>query len=56
MSFSLYVLGYVIIIIGLAIGAYYLHLPAHWIAVGAIVLIGAGIASGVAKTRRRDPS
>jgi len=56
MSFTLYVLGYIVIIIGLSVGAYYMHVPAHWIVVGALVLIGAGIASGVAKTRQRDPS
>jgi len=56
MSFGLYVLGYCILIIGLALGAYYLHVPPHWVVVGAIVLIGIGIASGVAKTRQKDPS
>ena len=56
MSFGLYVLGYVIIIIGLALGAYYLHVPPHWVAVGVLVLIGIGVASGVARTRQKDPS
>lgn len=56
MSFALYIVGYVILIIGLALGAYYLHVPAHWVGVGALVLIGIGIASGVARTRQKDPS
>lgn len=56
MSFGLYILGYVILIVGLALGAYYMHVPAHWVAVGALVLIGMGVASGVAKTRQKDPS
>ncbi len=56
MSFGLYIVGYVILILGLALGAYYMHVPAHWVAVGALVLIGIGIASGVAKTRQKDPS
>ncbi|HZS54734.1 MAG TPA: hypothetical protein VFA65_10055 [Bryobacteraceae bacterium] len=56
MSFTLYIVGYVILIIGLALGAYYLHVPGHWIGVGALVLIGIGIASGVARTRQKDPS
>jgi hypothetical protein len=30
--------------------------PAHWIAVGAIVLLGIGILSGVKATRQKDPS
>ncbi len=43
-------------IIGLCLGAYYLHVAPHWIAVGAVVLIGIGILSGVARTRQKDPS
>jgi hypothetical protein len=56
MSFALYIVGYVILIIGLALGAYYLHVPAHWVGVGVLVFIGIGIASGVARTRQKDPS
>lgn len=55
-SFGLYIIGYAILIIGLALGAYYLHVPAHWVAVGVLVLIGAGVASGVSRTRQKDPS
>ena len=43
-----------ILIIGLIYGAFLLHLPAHWIVVGGIVLVGAGILSGVKATRQRD--
>jgi hypothetical protein len=56
MSFGLYIVGYIILIIGLALGAYYMHVPSHWVAVGVLVLVGIGIASGVAKTRQKDPS
>lgn len=56
MSFGLYILGYIILIIGLGLGAYYMHIPARWVTVGVLVLIGIGIASGVAKTRQKDPS
>jgi hypothetical protein len=31
-------------------------MPTHWIVVGAIVLLGAGILSGVKATRQRDPA
>jgi hypothetical protein len=31
------------------------HMPAHWIVVGAIVLLGVGILSGVKATRHKDP-
>jgi hypothetical protein len=32
-----------------------MHVPAQWIAVGAIVLIGVGILKGVKATRQKDP-
>ena len=54
MSFGIYIAGYVIVIGGLIYGATLLGVPAHWIAVGAIVLAGIGILSGVKATRHRD--
>ena len=56
MSFGLYILGFLVLIVGLAIGANMLHVPPRWIGVGVIVLAGLGILSGVAKTRQRDSS
>lgn len=55
MSFGLYSLGVVIAIGGLIYAAYLLHVPAHWIAVLAIVLLGLGILTGVKVTRQKDP-
>jgi hypothetical protein len=54
MSFTIYLIGYLILIIGLAIGAHLLHMPPRWIGVGVIILAGLGILSGVARTRQRD--
>ena len=54
MSFGIYVLGYLIMIGGLAYGATLMHVPAHWITVGAIVLAGLGIVTGVKATRQKD--
>jgi hypothetical protein len=56
MSFGLYSIGYVIVIGGLIYAAYLLHIPAHWIAVGAVVLLGVGIVTGVKATRQKDPT
>ena len=56
MSFGLYLVGFIVMIIGLAIGAHLMHVPPRWIGVGVIVLAGLGILSGVAKTRTRDSS
>jgi uncharacterized membrane protein len=56
MSFGIYAIGYAIMIGGLMYGAHLMHMPAHWIAVGGIILIGVGILSGVKATRQKDPS
>jgi hypothetical protein len=56
MSFGLYLLGYLVLIIGLALGANMLNVPGRWIGVGILVLAGLGILSGVARTRSKDPS
>ncbi|HEV8532145.1 MAG TPA: hypothetical protein VGT00_12060 [Methylomirabilota bacterium] len=56
MAFGIYLIGYCILIIGLAIGAHLLHVPPKWIGVGVICLVGIGIARGVTRTREKDPS
>jgi hypothetical protein len=48
--------GFIVLIIGLSLGAYFLHVPPRWIGVGVIVMIGLGILTGVTSTRRPDPS
>jgi positive regulator of sigma E activity len=53
-SFMLYVVGFVILIVGLALGANMLGVPSVWIGIGIIVLAGIGVLSGVSKTRQRD--
>jgi uncharacterized membrane protein YiaA len=54
-SFGIYLVGYLILIIGLGYGASLMHVPSHWIVVGVIVLAGLGVISGVKSTRQRDP-
>jgi len=56
MSFGLYITGFLLMIVGLVYGASMLHAPLHWIVVGAIVLLGIGILSGVKATRQKDPA
>ena len=56
MSFGLYLVGFIVLILGLLMGAYFLHVPPRWIGVGAVVLIGLGILTGVTTTRQRDSS
>ena len=56
MSFGIYAAGYMLVIGGLIYGAHLMHVPPQWIVVGAIVLLGLGVLSGVKATRQRDPS
>lgn len=54
-SFGTYLVGFVILILGLAIAAYLLNAPPMWIGVGVIVLIGIGILMATSRTRMKDP-
>jgi len=54
MSFGIYAVGFAILIGGLVYAAHLMHMPAHWIMAGAVVLIGVGILSAVKATRPKD--
>jgi hypothetical protein len=56
MSYTLYVIGFFIVIVGLIYGAVLLHAPAQWIVMGSIVLLGIAIMTGVKATRQKDQS
>ncbi len=56
MSFGLYALGYVVIIIGIAYIAHLMHIPQAWIGGIVLVLLGLGIVTAVTNTRHKDPS
>jgi hypothetical protein len=56
MSFGIYVLGVVILLGGLIYGATLLHMPSHWIVMGALIVVGFGILSAVRATRQKDPN
>lgn len=53
-AFSLYLIGMIIVIAGLACAAFMLHVSARWIIVGAIVLPGAGIIGAANHAHRPD--
>jgi hypothetical protein len=55
MSFWIYLGGYIILIVGLALGAHLLHVPPKWIGVGVLCLIGVAVIHGVTATRQKDP-
>jgi hypothetical protein len=54
-SFGTYLIGFVILIAGLAFAAFLLNVPQTWIIVGVIVLVGIGVLSATNRTRMRDP-
>lgn len=56
MSFPIYLIGFLILTLGLAMGAHMLHVSTNWIAIGVVVMIGLGLMAAVSRTRQRDPS
>ncbi len=54
MSFGIYATGFAIMIGGLAYAAHLIHMPTHWIVVGAIFMTGVGLLSAVKATRQKD--
>ena len=55
-STSAYLLGFLVLTIGLAMGAHLVGVPAAWIGAGGIVMVGVGILLAVTKTRRPETS
>lgn len=54
-SFTTYIIGFIILVLGLAMAAYLLNLPGLWIAVGVIVLLGIGVITATSRTKMKDP-
>ncbi|HJU73741.1 MAG TPA: hypothetical protein VJ717_08330 [Gemmatimonadaceae bacterium] len=55
MSFALYILGFFIVIIGVAWALIEAGVPQVWIGITCIILLGLGIVMGVSRTRMKDP-
>jgi hypothetical protein len=49
--FNLSFIGWVILIIAVAIAAYMMHAPVIWIAIGSLALLGIGIITSVSKSK-----
>ena len=54
--FSTYILGFIVLIIGLCFAAYLLNVPPMWIAAGAIVMIGVAIILATTRTKTKEPT
>jgi hypothetical protein len=55
MSFTLYLVGFVVVIVGVAWGLSKAGVPSEWIAIACVILLGVGIVMGVSRTRMKDP-
>ena len=55
-NMTVYLIGIVVLIVGLAWGASILGVSHTWIGVGALVLLGIGIATAVSRTRKPESS
>ena len=54
-SSQTYLLGFIILILGLAGGAYMIAVPAVWIAIGVVVLIGIAIMAAARYSGSGEP-
>ncbi len=53
-SFGLYLIGFIVLAAGILVGASMLGVGNQWLLVIGLVLLGLGVITGVAKTRRPD--
>jgi hypothetical protein len=53
-NFAIFIVGFIILVAGLAYGASIAGLSPQWIGVGVIVLVGLGVVIGVTKTRTKE--
>ena len=55
MSFPIYLIGFLLVIVGVAWGLSVAGIPTLYIVIACVILVGIGILSGVSKTRQKDP-
>ncbi len=54
MSFALFILGFLVVIGGVAWGLVVAGAPTTWVLIVSVILFGIGILTGVSRTRSRD--
>jgi hypothetical protein len=54
-AFGTYLIGILVVIVGLAAAAYFLGVATKWIVVGVLVILGLGIVTATSRTKQRDP-
>lgn len=56
MSFAIYLVGFAILISGVAWGLIIGGVPTLYVVIASVILLGIGILTGVSRTRGKDPS
>ncbi|MBC7955791.1 MAG: hypothetical protein H7Y33_07975 [Cytophagales bacterium] len=56
MSFALYLVGFVLLIGGIAWGLIVAGVPTLYVGIACLIMVGLGVITGVSKTRQKDPS
>ena len=54
-SFATYLIGFIILVIGLAWAAILLNVPPIWVGVGVVALLGIGLMMATRREKPRDP-
>jgi len=52
---GVYLVGFIIVVAGLAYAAHLAHVPTAWIGAGVLVLLGLGVLKMVTKTTTKTP-
>ena len=55
MSFLLYIIGFIVFIAGMGWLATVMGVSQTYILIGAVIMLGIGIMTGVSRTRHKDP-
>lgn len=56
MSFAIYLVGFAILIGGVAWGLIIAGVPELYVIITSVILLGIGVLTGVSRTRSKDPS
>jgi hypothetical protein len=56
MTFGIYVIGFLLVIAGVAWGLSVAHVKTLYIVITCLILLGLGLATGATRTRAKDPS
>ena len=55
MSFAIYMLGFVILLVGVAWGLMTAGVPQIWVVIACLIMLGLGIMAAVTRTKPKDP-